>query len=175
YMEALFSMDDYNFNNQNSNDSDGRVNLEKPQNNDSGFNSNPDPIQNVNPNPVQPTNIYNQNGGNMGYNSNFGQPPQQNGNNTLSIVSMVLGIISIVGFCCCTPIGILCGIGGVVTGIISKSQNMGGSGMALAGIITGAVGVVGSIIWMIVGSAFRADLIEEFQRNMESAIHFMFM
>lgn len=166
-------MDDYNFNNQNGNDSDGRVNLEKTQNNN--VNLNADLNSSPNQNPVQTTDVYNQNNGNMGgYNSNFGQP-YRNENNILSIVSMVLGIVSILGFCCCTPIGILCGIGGVVTGIISKSKNMGNSGMALAGIITGAVGVVGSIVWMIVGRAFNEAFMEGFREGLESAVHFIFM
>ncbi len=175
-MEALFSMDDYNFNNQNGSDSDGKVNLEKTQNNNVNLNAdlNSSSNQNPAPNPVQTTDIYNQNNGNMGYNSNFRQP-YQNENNILSIVSMILGIVSVLGFCCCTPIGILCGISGVVTGTISKSKNMGNSGMAIAGIITGAVGVVGSIVWMIVGRAFNEAFMEGFREGLESAIHFIFM
>ncbi|MCM1132356.1 MAG: DUF4190 domain-containing protein [Ruminococcus flavefaciens] len=106
---------------------------------------------------------------------NFGgQPPQnQGGSKGLSIASMVCGIVSILGFCCCTPIGIICGLAGVILGILSKTKNMGGQGMALAGIITGAIGIVGSIIWIIVGGAFTESLQEEL--GLYSSVFSMFM
>lgn len=115
--------------------------------------------------------------GNMGgYNPNPNQNfNQTGGGNGLAIASLVCGIVSIVGFCCCIPIGILGGLAGIVLGIISKMKNMEGSGMALAGIITGAVGLVGTIIWSIVGAAFRENFSEEFMDAMESVCHFMFM
>lgn len=132
------------------------------------------PEQNQPIQPVQPQ-FNGQNMNNMnnmgGYNPN--QNPNQNSSG-LSIAALVCGIVSILGFCCCTPIGILCGIAGIVLGIISKKNNNEGAGMALAGIITGAVGVVGSIIWIIIGSAFNNDFMAELQEAMESAVHFMF-
>lgn len=123
--------------------------------------------------PVQPQ----FNGQNMNNMGGFNQNPNPNmnqGNSGLSIAALVCGIVSILGFCCCTPIGILCGIAGIVCGVLSKKNNSGGAGMALAGIITGAVGVVGSIIWMIIGSAFNNDFMEELQEALESAIFFLF-
>lgn len=57
-------------------------------------------------------------------------------NKTLSIVSMVLGILSIL---CCNPC-LLFSIAGVITGIIGMKK--GGKPFAIAGIITSAVGIV---------------------------------
>jgi hypothetical protein len=78
---------------------------------------------------------------NLGANTPF-QPPVAGGaqgqNKTLAIVSLVCGIL---GFCC----GIL-GIVGVVTGFMAKNNvdanpaEYGGRGMAIAGIILGAIG-----------------------------------
>lgn len=176
-------MDDYNFNNQNSSDSGGKVNLEKPQNSDSdskvnlekpqnngsGLNSNPDPAPNINPNPVQPTNIYNQNSANPRFDSpSFTELPPDGGKTVLSIVSLVLGILSILTACCC-GMGILLGIGAVVTGIISKSKNMGGAGLAIAGIVTGAVGIFCGIVGTIF---FLPSFMEGFREGMESVSMF---
>lgn len=142
-----------------------------------GGQPNPNPAPNqFNQPPVQPNQFGGQNMNNMGgFNPNPSQNFNQNGGGQgLAIASMVCGIVSILGFCCCTPIGILCGLAGIVCGIISKMNNMQGAGMALAGIITGAVGLVGTIIWLIIGQAFRDDFIAELEQAMESAIHFMF-
>lgn len=175
-------MDDFNNNNN-----DGGVNLFKspeaennnrqgesnaqqsPQNQNFGQ-QNFSGQTNSNPNPVQPNQFGGQNMGGYNPNPNFNQ--NAGGGKGLSIAAMVCGIVSILGFCCCTPIGILCGLAGIVLGIVSKTKNMDGAGMALAGIITGAVGVVGSIIWMIIGSSFQADFMKEFQSAMDSAVNF---
>lgn len=80
----------------------------------------------------------------------YGAPAS--GNNTLAIVSMILGIVSI-PLACCFYIGILPGIAGVVLGVMGqrKAAEMGGSGkgMALAGIITGGIGAALALLWII--------------------------
>lgn len=81
-----------------------------------------------------------------------GQPPQSN--STLAIVSLVTGIIGILGGCCCGWLGIV-GIAGIVTGVMARKEidqsggTKKGAGMALAGIICGAVGLVIGIILII--------------------------
>lgn len=111
----------------------------------------------------------------MDYNNDFNQNTSGGGKG-FAIASMVCGIVSIVGFCCCTPVGVICGLAGLILGIISKMKNMDGQGMALAGIITGAVGLVGTIIWLIVGQSFRDDFAEQLQSALEqSAIFFNFL
>ncbi|MSA01213.1 DUF4190 domain-containing protein [Lactonifactor sp. BIOML-A3] len=53
---------------------------------------------------------------------------------------MVLGIVSIV--LTCLFIGILPGIVGLILGIISIAKDKPGKGMAVAGIVTSAIGIV---------------------------------
>ncbi len=70
----------------------------------------------------------------------------------LATASMVMGIVSFVGF------GFLLGIPAIITGAISIKQKRGGHGMGLAGIITGAIStflsiiLIGLWIWLIVWS-----------------------
>jgi hypothetical protein len=67
--------------------------------------------------------------------------------NPLAIASMVLGILSIPA-CCCAFVGTPLSIAAVVLGIVSmqkikaQPQAWKGTGMAIAGIVTGSLGVV---------------------------------
>jgi len=83
------------------------------------------------------------------------QPPMANltgENKTLAIVSLVLGILGLT-ICCGT---ILPSIAAIITGFMARNQakqnpsQYGGEGLALAGLITGALGLVGSVIFLIV-------------------------
>lgn len=90
-------------------------------------------------------------------NSNFNEPytgtvegaPEEKA--TLAIVSLCTGIASIV-ICCC-GLNIPLAIAAIITGILCKKNNKPGQGMALAGIICGAVGILVFIINFIVGFA----------------------
>lgn len=66
----------------------------------------------------------------------------------LSIVSLILGILSVAGF------GPFLGIPAVITGSIALKKKTGNHGMNLAGVITGAVGtVIGFLLfclWLVV-------------------------
>ncbi len=94
--------------------------------------------------------------------------PQVDNSKGLQIASLVLGIISIVGCCCCGFFIIPCGIVGLILGIIGmkRAKECGvNSGMSLAGIITSAVGIViGLIVAAFVGLAYIADnsFVEDF-------------
>lgn len=77
----------------------------------------------------------------LGTNTPF-QPPVAGGqNNTLAIISLVLGVIGIV-FCQIT------GPAALITGFMARKKAIenpheyGGSGLALAGLITGAIGTL---------------------------------
>jgi hypothetical protein len=71
----------------------------------------------------------------------------------LSIVSLILGILGFLGSFCFGS-GFLFGAVAIVLGIIGRGKEPKGKGMALAGIITGALAVVGSIIvWIVLGIA----------------------
>ncbi|WP_027342543.1 DUF4190 domain-containing protein [Hamadaea tsunoensis] len=89
----------------------------------------------------------------------YGAPmADPNKNNGLAIGSMATGIGSILLACCCGVLGLLAGVVAVVLGIIANKQiserGGQGKGMALAGIITGGVGILialALIIWALSG------------------------
>ena len=86
----------------------------------------------------------------------YGQPQQQN---TLGLLSMIFGIVSIPLACC--YIGLLLGAAAIVLGYLGQQKVKEGvannGGMALAGIITGAVGVVIEIGFWILYAAGMAS------------------
>jgi hypothetical protein len=90
---------------------------------------------------------------NMQNPQNYGQgaaPAAGGPNQTLAIISLVVGILSI--FCCGWFVP---GIAAIIMGFIAKSKasndpsNFGGAGLALGGIITGALSIVLGIIVVI--------------------------
>ncbi len=74
---------------------------------------------------------------------------------TLPTISLVIGILAVVIGCCYG--GIPLGAGAIITGVIALNQEKedptkyGGRGLAIAGIITGAVGFSMSIIIILIG------------------------
>lgn len=60
----------------------------------------------------------------------------------LAIVSMVLGVISLTG-----P-GLLLGIPAIILAIIALKQGAGGRGLSIAGLVTGAVSTLFSILFI---------------------------
>lgn len=80
-------------------------------------------------------------------------------NQTLPTISLVLGILGVVTICCWG--GIPLGAGAVITGVIAMNQEKndpqtyGGRGMAIGGIITGAISLLigfGFLILAIIGN-----------------------
>jgi hypothetical protein len=83
----------------------------------------------------------------------------QSQNQTLPTISLVLGILGIVTICCYG--GIPLGLAAVIMGVIAMNQEKndpdkyGGRGLAIGGIITGAVGLIigiGIIFLAIIGN-----------------------
>ncbi|MGI9036569.1 MAG: DUF4190 domain-containing protein [Pyrinomonadaceae bacterium] len=74
-------------------------------------------------------------------------------NKTLPTVSLVLAILSFCLFCCFG--GIPLSLGALITGYLgfnnanNNSQQFGGRGLAIAGMIMGAVSFVGSLLWLL--------------------------
>lgn len=74
--------------------------------------------------------------------------------NTRASWSLVLGILGLLGLCC--TIGGFLGIPAIVFGIIGRSQieasngTQTGSGMAIAGIVTGAIAALAAVAMTIV-------------------------
>lgn len=82
--------------------------------------------------------------------------PVSSGTNGLAIASLVCGIVSIP--LTCLYVGVLFGIAAVIMGVIAMKQvketGQEGHGMALAGVITGGVGIalsLGYILLVIIG------------------------
>jgi len=83
-----------------------------------------------------------------------GNPPgaQKKG---VAITSLVLGIVSLVLFFACF-LGVLCGIPAIIVGHMARGRakkspdQFGGGGMALAGLITGYLGLVATVAYVIV-------------------------
>lgn len=95
----------------------------------------------------------------IGSNTPFQPPPAgtggQNQNKTLALISMIAGIA---GLTVCCGSFIISGVA-LILGFMARSKakqnaaEYGGEGMAMAGIITGIVGVLaGVVIWILYGS-----------------------
>lgn len=108
--------------------------------------------------PYAQNNQYNQYG-------DYNQPPQYNAPyfnqqypiynfqekpKGFAIASLILGICSTLGSCCVWFLTIVTSITGLILGIVSLKRNEGGKGMAIAGIILSAVGILFSIFVMII-------------------------
>ena len=78
-------------------------------------------------------------------------------NQTLPTASLVLGIFSLILFCCFA--GIPLGAAALITGYLGMTnaknnpQAYGGRGLAIAGMVIGAVSLVGSILWLLLAAA----------------------
>lgn len=75
---------------------------------------------------------------------------------TLAIVSLILGIASIVMSCCVTYLAIGLGIGGIICSVMSKKKQK--SGMATAGMVCSIIGIVIAAIWIIFSVAIMGML-----------------
>ena len=84
-----------------------------------------------------------------------------NGNIGFAIASMVCGILSLI--CCCFSLfSLVLGVAAVVLGIVCLSGKYEGKGMAIAGIVTGGIGIFIWVIFILIGgSGMFMDLINE--------------
>lgn len=86
---------------------------------------------------------------------NFNTGAQNNKQtNVLAIISLVAGILSIIGACCIPIVGIIAGIAGIILAILGNKQ--GKTGLGTAGLICSIVGLVLSVILIIAGAAILA-------------------
>lgn len=76
-----------------------------------------------------------------------GYMPEEKKTNVLAIISLVLGILSIITSCCYVYAGLVLGIAGLVCAILSKKQ--GKSGLGTAGLVCSIIGLVFSVILII--------------------------
>lgn len=94
--------------------------------------------------------------GGYGY-PGYYQPPSNSGK---AIMALVCGIVSILGSFLCCAIALPAAVAAVVLGILARreiSESAGyerGAGMALAGIITGAIGAALCVAWILFALVF---------------------
>jgi hypothetical protein len=93
----------------------------------------------------------------LNLNQPFGSPSSiQSKDQTLPTISMILGIMSLVLVCCAG--GIWLGVPAAILGYLgmrnsdSDPGRYGGRGMAIAGMVLGVVSLVGSVIFLLIGS-----------------------
>lgn len=83
------------------------------------------------------------------YSSNYYSSTPEPPSNGYGIASLVLGILSIPGGCCC-GIGVLFGILGIVFGCVQQRDTFGKRpGIAIAGIVLSVIGIILSICCII--------------------------
>ncbi|MDO5124669.1 MAG: DUF4190 domain-containing protein, partial [Eubacteriales bacterium] len=79
----------------------------------------------------------------------YNAPVETKANNTLGIISLICGIVSVVSTCCCGWISFPTAIAGIVCAIIDKNKNGNMTTMAKVGLILGIVGIVLAIVNII--------------------------
>ena len=83
------------------------------------------------------------------------EPPKSVG---LAVASMVLGILALLLSCCVPYLPILLALLAVVLGAVSLAKKMGGTGMAVAGLVCGIIGLIPAVIIIITGAALFSAL-----------------
>ena len=83
---------------------------------------------------------------NTGGSNDYAVPPKKKAG--LAIASLILGLLSLAGFCCC-GINIITAPLAIIFGIVSLAKKRGGTGMAITGIITAVLSLL-----IIVGMVF---------------------
>ncbi len=81
--------------------------------------------------------------------------PVESSTNPMAITGMICGILSLLTGCCCGVFGLPFSILGVIFSIIGlsklkKNPGQGGRGMAIAGLIIGALGLIAAILMVVV-------------------------
>ncbi len=98
----------------------------------------------------------------MDYNQNRQAPliqPQGGSSSVgLAVASMVLGICALVLACCVPYLPIIFALLAVILGGISLAKKMGGTGMAVAGLVCGIIGLIPAVIVIISGAALLGSL-----------------
>lgn len=89
--------------------------------------------------------------------------------NGFAVAALICGIVSLLS-CCCGWLSIILGILAVVFAIVSRKGDNRISGMAIAGIICGGIGLVGGLlllILMLADPSFYNEFLESFMEGYE--------
>ena len=119
----------------------------------------------VNNNPYGSYNTYSS----SSYSGYDGYIPERREKKGLGIASMVLGILSLT-CCCCSILGVIVAIVGLILGIISQKAKP--NGFALAGIITSAFGIAFGILGFVItitSGMLTDEFWTEFYEGLESS------
>ena len=80
-------------------------------------------------------------------------PAVYGANQTLPTISLVLGVLGLLLMCCWG--GIPLGLGAIITGYLGMTnaandpQRYGGRGLAIGGLVLGAISFVGGVLWFL--------------------------
>lgn len=87
------------------------------------------------------------------------EPPVADNNlgKGMATASLVLGILGLLFFCCCTYLGIILGALAIIFACVSRSQAGYFRGLAMAGLILGIIATLISIVAIIASVAFLAN------------------
>ena len=84
----------------------------------------------------------------------YGVQMQPKQSTALAIVSLILGILSILLNCCCAVLGFVLGVTAIILACVYRKNNDGQfGGLALAGLICGCVGIATMVISLAFGIA----------------------
>ena len=75
--------------------------------------------------------------------------PQEPEKKTKEVLALVFGICAVVITCCCTYLGIACGVVGIIMAIMVKNEKGKMTGMAVAGLICSIVGIAFAIVSIV--------------------------
>ena len=103
------------------------------------------------------------------YYNQYGNDMQPQGKGK-AIAALVLGIVALVFSCCCTYIGIICGVLAVIFGILEIKKNGEGKGMSIEGTICGGIGAVAGIIMTIINFVNISNGENELYNNLMSQL-----
>ncbi|GAB4068058.1 hypothetical protein GCM10028777_25930 [Angustibacter speluncae] len=98
-------------------------------------------------------------GGGAGYGGapSYGTPAGGSRTNVMAIIAIIAGVLAIIASCLWFVAGPL-GIAAIVLGVLGRGKakrgEAGGGGLAMAGIITGAIGLVLTIVLTLIGVSF---------------------
>lgn len=78
----------------------------------------------------------------------FDAVPEQRESNTLSVLSLILGILSIAAICCCGS-SLLFGAAAIVLALVRRKKRGSMDGMAIAGLVMGIIGAFCGLLAVI--------------------------
>ena len=91
------------------------------------------------------------------------------GTDTYSLVSMILGILSLVLCCCVNYVPIILGVAAIVLYAMAK-KNDTANGMAVAGLVCGIIGVVFGLIGVVLSLAITEEMLLEWESMLNSML-----